>query len=100
MFFFKHQKTRNNNQRDRQQQDRDLPTFTINPVNPDSAIGKFFKLGQNNPPKLKKLPNPRPQQQQPNLLTSASERNQQRQQGPKRGSKIERKHVKYPLSYF
>ncbi len=99
MFF--NIKTRNNNQRDRQQYDRDLPTFTINPVNPDSPIGKLFKLGQNNPPKLKKLPSPRPQQQQqPNLLASASERNPQRQHGPKRGSKVDRNHVNIHFHIF
>ncbi len=96
--FLKHQKTRNNNQRERKQQD--LPTFTINPVNPDSPIGKLFKLGQNNPPKLKKFSNPRPQQQpQPNLVASASERNPQRQHGPKRGSKIDRNHVIFSFCY-
>jgi hypothetical protein len=27
-------------------QDPDLPTFAVKPVNPDSAIGKLFRLGQ------------------------------------------------------
>ena len=60
---------------------RDLPTFAIKPVKPDSTLGKMFGLGNKRP-----VPRPKPD---PSLLLAASDRRK-----PERGKFADGNQVK------